>query len=58
MRRPARPWDSVILPATVKETLLADVEQFLSSEEKAWYASKGEFQYLSEAQSGIPHRRG
>ena len=41
VRRPARAWESVILPAMVKEKLLHDVEEFISADEKAWYASKG-----------------
>ena len=43
LRRPARPWDSVILPAMVKENLLLDVKEFMSNAEKTWYASKGEY---------------
>jgi hypothetical protein len=31
------------LPATVKEKLLEDIEQFVSEDEKAWYALKGEY---------------
>jgi chaperone BCS1 len=49
LRRPARPWDSVILPAMVKENLLLDVKEFMSKAEKAWYASKGELTVCSEA---------
>ncbi|WVF72107.1 hypothetical protein IAT40_006919 [Kwoniella sp. CBS 6097] len=45
--RPARPWSSVILPGTLKDDLLKDVERFLSEKESKWYASRG-----------IPHRRG
>jgi hypothetical protein len=29
------------LPTAVKEKLLKDVEQFVSEDEKAWYALKG-----------------
>jgi len=29
------------MPTAVKEKLLKDVEQFVSEDEKAWYASKG-----------------
>jgi hypothetical protein len=44
--RPSRPWDSVILPEGVKESLLKDVKDFISEEETAWYVSKGECMYL------------
>ncbi|EIW69398.1 hypothetical protein TREMEDRAFT_73837 [Tremella mesenterica DSM 1558] len=47
MARPVRPWSSVILPGTMKEDLLRDIESFLSPEEVEWYAK-----------TGIPHRRG
>ncbi|WWD16054.1 hypothetical protein CI109_100479 [Kwoniella shandongensis] len=45
--RPSRPWSSVILPNSIKETILTDMEKFLSDTEIRWYASRG-----------IPHRRG
>ncbi|OCF36572.1 hypothetical protein I316_01823 [Kwoniella heveanensis BCC8398] len=45
--RPARPWSSVILPNSLKDDLLKDIERFLSEKESNWYASRG-----------IPHRRG
>ncbi|WVQ98808.1 hypothetical protein IAU59_005939 [Kwoniella sp. CBS 9459] len=45
--RPARPWSSVILPGSLKDDLLKDIERFLSDKESKWYASRG-----------IPHRRG
>lgn len=43
--RPARPWESVILPGTLKENLLADTKEFL--EEGDFYESRG-----------LPYRRG
>jgi hypothetical protein len=46
IRRPTRSWDTVILPTAVKEDLLTDVKEFMSDEEKEWYASKGEFAAL------------
>jgi hypothetical protein len=42
IRRSTRPWASVILPATVKDRLLRDVEEFMSDEERLWYATIGE----------------
>ncbi|ORY27769.1 P-loop containing nucleoside triphosphate hydrolase protein [Naematelia encephala] len=45
--RPARHWDSVILPPHIKNGLLADVKDFLSEGDRAWYAARG-----------ISHRRG
>jgi hypothetical protein len=42
IRRSTRPWASVILPATVKDRLLRDIEEFLSDEERLWYAAIGE----------------
>lgn len=39
--RPTRPWKSVILPGTVKDDLLKDVKNFVSEDEKTWYASRG-----------------
>jgi len=43
--RSKRPWDSVILPVGVKESLLEDAKVFLSG--NAWYRDRG-----------IPYRRG
>lgn len=40
--RGSRPWDSVILPGTVKADLLKDVKEFFSEQESLWYTSKGE----------------
>jgi chaperone BCS1 len=40
--RTARPWESVILPGTIKEDLLRDVSDFISSEMKKWYTQKGQ----------------
>jgi hypothetical protein len=61
--RPARPWSSVILPGTVKEDLLRDVQKFLSEKEMSWYAARGEAgtnQVMAKHSltPGIPHRRG
>ncbi|OCF38649.1 hypothetical protein I317_07570 [Kwoniella heveanensis CBS 569] len=47
IHRPARSWSSVILPKELKDPLLDDAKNFLSDEEKEWYADRG-----------IPHRRG
>ncbi|WVQ97865.1 hypothetical protein IAU59_004981 [Kwoniella sp. CBS 9459] len=47
IHRPARSWSSVILPKELKDPLLEDAKNFLSDEEKVWYADRG-----------IPHRRG
>ncbi|WVF70017.1 hypothetical protein IAT40_004803 [Kwoniella sp. CBS 6097] len=47
IHRPARSWSSVILPRDLKDPLLEDAKNFLSDEEKEWYADRG-----------IPHRRG
>ena len=43
--RPSRPLNTVILPDTVANDLIADMEEFLESEE--WYYARG-----------IPYRRG
>lgn len=41
--RPSRPWSSVILPGTMKEDVLRDMEKFLSDKEMNWYAARGGF---------------
>ncbi|CAD6571038.1 MAG: hypothetical protein TREMPRED_000122 [Tremellales sp. Tagirdzhanova-0007] len=45
--RPCRPWSSIILPGTIKDDLVSNIEKFLSEKETSWYAARG-----------IPHRRG
>jgi chaperone BCS1 len=45
MTKSRRELSTLILPADIKETLLADVREFLASEN--WYK-----------EAGIPHRRG
>lgn len=45
MSKKKRSWDTLLLPAGVKESLLEDAHNFMES--KKWYASRG-----------IPHRRG
>lgn len=46
-RRPARHIDTVILAPDKKKKLIADIEDYLASDTKAWYANHG-----------IPYRRG
>lgn len=61
--RPARPWSSVVLPGSVKENLLRDVQKFLSEKEMSWYAARGtsrdgDAPRVRRLIEGIPHRRG
>ena len=42
VKRPCRPWSSVLLPGTLKQDTLRDVENFLSEKEVNWYAARGE----------------
>lgn len=46
-KRPSRPLDTVVLDKTQKESLLADINEYLHPSSPRWYANRG-----------IPYRRG
>jgi len=55
-RRSTRAWASVILPKTVKDDLLRDVEEFMSDEERSWYAAVGESSVMVYAPTKLKAR--